>query len=113
MKVEQPQVRLSVGEGCTELKRKYDQCFNRWFAESFLKGARGAEPCGDSFRRYQRCVRRAVRDKDIPVDGLDFMGPNKDKPDGFTGTSPPDQDQMGPNQDQMGPNQDQMGPNQD
>lgn len=71
----------SVGEACTELKREYDQCFNRWFAESFLKGQRGGEPCGDSFKRYQLCVQRAIRDKDIPVDGLDFMGPNKDKPE--------------------------------
>ncbi|XP_030193102.1 TP53-regulated inhibitor of apoptosis 1 [Gadus morhua] len=71
----------SVGEACTELKREYDQCFNRWFAESFLKGERSGEPCGDSFKRYQLCVQRAIKEKDIPVDGVDFMGPNKDKPE--------------------------------
>lgn len=46
----------SVGEACTELKREYDQCFNRWFAEKFLKGDSGGDPCGQLFKRYQLCV---------------------------------------------------------
>lgn len=46
----------SVGEGCTELKREYDQCFNRWFAEKFLKGDRGEDPCTELFKKYQSCV---------------------------------------------------------
>ena len=73
----------SVGEACTELKREYDQCFNRWFAEKFLKGDRGGDPCTDTFRKYQRCVQAAIKDKDIPVEGLDFMGPSKDKPESW------------------------------
>lgn len=71
----------SVGEACTDLKREYDQCFNRWFAEKFLKGDRSGDPCTESFRKYQRCVQKAIKDKDIPIDGVDFMGPSKDKPD--------------------------------
>ncbi|XP_013886039.1 TP53-regulated inhibitor of apoptosis 1 [Austrofundulus limnaeus] len=71
----------SVGEACTDLKREYDQCFNRWFAEQFLKGDRSGDPCTDSFRTYQRCVQKAIKDKDIPIDGVDFMGPNKDQPE--------------------------------
>lgn len=46
----------SVGEACTELKREYDQCFNRWFAEKFLKGDSAGDPCGQLFKRYQLCV---------------------------------------------------------
>lgn len=46
----------SVGEGCTELKREYDQCFNRWFAEKFLKGDRSADPCSELFLKYHTCV---------------------------------------------------------
>lgn len=46
----------SVGEACTELKREYDQCFNRWFAEKFLKGDSADDPCGQLFKRYQLCV---------------------------------------------------------
>lgn len=71
----------SVGEACTELKREYDQCFNRWFAEKFLKGDRSGDPCTETFKKYQRCVQKAIKDKDIPIDGVEFMGPNKDKPE--------------------------------
>ncbi|KAG2471169.1 DPOE1 polymerase, partial [Polypterus senegalus] len=46
----------SVGEGCTELKREYDHCFNRWFAEKFLKGDRSGDPCSEMFKKYQQCV---------------------------------------------------------
>lgn len=46
----------SVGEGCTDLKREYDQCFNRWFAEKFLKGDRSSDPCTEMFKKYQSCV---------------------------------------------------------
>lgn len=73
----------SVGEACTELKREYDQCFNRWFAEKFLKGDRSGDPCTETFKKYQRCVQKAIKDKDIPIDGVEFMGPNKDKPESW------------------------------
>ena len=46
----------SVGEGCTDMKREYDQCFNRWFAEKFLKGDTSGDPCTELFKRYQQCV---------------------------------------------------------
>ncbi|KAM6988269.1 TP53-regulated inhibitor of apoptosis 1 [Tautogolabrus adspersus] len=71
----------SVGEACTDLKREYDQCFNRWFAEKFLKGDRSGDPCTETFRKYQLCVQKAIKEKDIPIDGVEFMGPNKDKPE--------------------------------
>ncbi|KAK7881030.1 hypothetical protein WMY93_030619 [Mugilogobius chulae] len=71
----------SVGEACTDLKREYDQCFNRWFAEKFLKGDRSGDPCTESFKTYQRCVQKAIKEKDIPIDGVEFMGPSKDKPE--------------------------------
>ncbi|XP_043924819.1 TP53-regulated inhibitor of apoptosis 1 [Protopterus annectens] len=69
----------SVGEECTELKRDYDQCFNRWFAEKFLKGNRSADPCVELFKSYQQCVKKAIKEKEIPVEGLEFMGHNKEK----------------------------------
>ncbi|XP_069475865.1 TP53-regulated inhibitor of apoptosis 1 isoform X1 [Ambystoma mexicanum] len=101
----------SVGEGCTDMKREYDQCFNRWFSERFLRGEGGADPCGELFRCYRECVQirdckrgkqkkftygthrawkttiqqglslKAIKEKDIPIEGLDFMGPNKEKPE--------------------------------
>lgn len=56
----------SVGEGCTELKREYDQCFNRWFAEKFLKGDRSDDPCTELFKKYQSCVQ--VKTNKTPSD---------------------------------------------
>ncbi|XP_061458379.1 TP53-regulated inhibitor of apoptosis 1 [Rhineura floridana] len=73
----------SVGEACTEMKREYDQCFNRWFAEKFLKGeggdGSGGDPCAQLFKRYQLCVQKAIKEKDIPIEGLEFMGRSKGK----------------------------------
>uniref|UniRef100_A0AAZ3R183 TP53 regulated inhibitor of apoptosis 1 n=1 Tax=Oncorhynchus tshawytscha TaxID=74940 RepID=A0AAZ3R183_ONCTS len=71
----------SVGEGCTDLKREYDQCFNRWFADKFLKEDRSGDPCTEMFKKYQHCVQKAIKEKNIPIDGVEFMGPNKEKPD--------------------------------
>lgn len=56
----------SVGEECNELKRSYDECFNHWFANKFLNGDRN-EPCPDLFAKYQTCVKKAIKDKDIEL----------------------------------------------
>ncbi|NXK96658.1 TRIA1 inhibitor, partial [Formicarius rufipectus] len=61
----------SVGEACTELKREYDQCFNRWFAEKHVK----FNVCWFCFSSFQK----AIKEKDIPIEGLEFMGPSKGK----------------------------------
>uniref|UniRef100_A0A8D2DFN7 TP53-regulated inhibitor of apoptosis 1 n=1 Tax=Sciurus vulgaris TaxID=55149 RepID=A0A8D2DFN7_SCIVU len=71
----------SVGEACTDMKRKYDQCFNRWFAEKFLKGDGSGDPCTDLFKRYQQCIQKAIKEKEIPIEGLEFMGHGKEKPE--------------------------------
>ncbi|KAM8819523.1 TP53-regulated inhibitor of apoptosis 1 [Rhynchonycteris naso] len=71
----------SVGEGCTDMKREYDQCFNRWFAEKFLKGDSSGDPCTDLFKRYQQCVQKAIKEKEIPIEGLEFMGHGREKPE--------------------------------
>ena len=46
----------SVGKECQELKQAYDECFNKWFADSFLKGKKD-DPCSEMFRVYQECVK--------------------------------------------------------
>lgn len=46
----------SVGEECQELKKAYDECFNDWFSNKFLKGER-SEPCPNLFKSYQECVK--------------------------------------------------------
>lgn len=45
----------SVGANCTDLKLKYDSCFNKWYSEKFLKGDTTSE-CEDLFKDYRACV---------------------------------------------------------
>ncbi|SAM05445.1 hypothetical protein [Absidia glauca] len=54
----------SVGADCTELKHKYDACFNKWYSEKFLKGDTTPE-CEDLFKDYRACVMVALKDKGI------------------------------------------------
>ncbi|XP_060586863.1 TP53-regulated inhibitor of apoptosis 1-like [Ruditapes philippinarum] len=54
----------SVGEECVELKRAYDECFNEWLSEKFLKGEK-SEPCPELFKPYNQCVKKAMREKNI------------------------------------------------
>jgi hypothetical protein len=49
----------SLDEECTPLKTKYDECFNVWFRDSFLKGKAEIghdQACGELFKSYQSCV---------------------------------------------------------
>lgn len=45
----------SIGKECTELKQKYDACFNTWYSEKFLKGDASPD-CQDLFVQYRDCV---------------------------------------------------------
>lgn len=50
----------SLGKECTPLKAKYDDCFNAWFRDSFLKqkdGASHEQACGELFQSYQECIK--------------------------------------------------------
>lgn len=47
----------SIGEECTDLKKKYDDCFNSWFSERFLKGDHDDSVCSGIFKVYQDCVK--------------------------------------------------------
>ncbi|KAI8505100.1 TP53-regulated inhibitor of apoptosis 1 [Branchiostoma belcheri] len=52
----------SVGSECNDMKRDYDQCFNKWFSEKFLKGDRADEACTPLFKKYQSCVKVSLTD---------------------------------------------------
>ncbi|KAI9027340.1 hypothetical protein CLU79DRAFT_741456 [Phycomyces nitens] len=54
----------SVGANCTELKQKYDTCFNKWYSEKFLKGDTTPE-CEDLFKDYRACVMVTLKEKGI------------------------------------------------
>nr|XP_040126849.1 TP53-regulated inhibitor of apoptosis 1-like [Ictidomys tridecemlineatus] len=69
----------SIGEACTHMKHKYDQCFNLLFAKKFLKGDGSEDPYDDLFKSYQKCIQKAVKEKEIPIERLEFIGHGKKK----------------------------------
>ncbi|KAJ8721993.1 hypothetical protein PYW08_004395 [Mythimna loreyi] len=77
----------SIGEECTELKKKYDDCFNSWFSERFLKGDHDDSVCAGIFKVYQDCVKNAMKEqnidfKEIDKDVLGTDGEHKAPPSG-------------------------------
>jgi hypothetical protein len=49
------QLMESIGKECTKLKHLYDDCFNKWYSENFLKGDQ-SPPCMDLFDEYKACL---------------------------------------------------------
>ena len=56
----------SIGPECTELKRKYDECFNSWFSDHYLKGNK-QDICQPLFKEYRACIQRAIDHNKIDV----------------------------------------------
>ena len=57
---------------CTELHKKYDQCFSTWYDKEFLKGESMENPCLDHWTDYMQCVNVALIKKGIrSIDTLD------------------------------------------
>ncbi|KAI9229374.1 MAG: mitochondrial distribution/morphology family 35/apoptosis, partial [Piptocephalis tieghemiana] len=54
----------SIGKECTELKQAYDTCFNRWYAESFLKG-NVTPACDELFEKYKACVHQTLKERNL------------------------------------------------
>ncbi|KPI97700.1 TP53-regulated inhibitor of apoptosis 1-B [Papilio xuthus] len=61
----------SIGEECTDLKKKYDDCFNSWFSERFLKGDHDDSVCSSIFKVYQDCVKNAMKQQNIDFKEID------------------------------------------
>ncbi len=57
----------SIGKDCNELKRQYEECFNVWFADKFLRGEHKEESCALMFRLYQNCVKKAINEQKIEL----------------------------------------------
>ncbi|TMW53424.1 hypothetical protein DOY81_001498 [Sarcophaga bullata] len=57
----------SLGDDCNELKRKYDECFNLWFSDRFLKGDNDDSMCAPIFKVYQECVKKAMQEQKIEL----------------------------------------------
>ena len=51
----------SLNEKCNDLKARYDDCFNKWFRDSFLKGKDDHdETCGEFFSAYKQCLHVSI-----------------------------------------------------
>lgn len=51
----------SIVPECTEVKHKYDKCFNHWFSARFLKGDTTLpDSCEDLFEEYQKCIKNKI-----------------------------------------------------
>ncbi|CAG4965261.1 unnamed protein product [Parnassius apollo] len=61
----------SIGEECTDLKKRYDDCFNSWFSERFLKGDHDDSVCAGIFKVYQECVKNAMKQQNIDFKEID------------------------------------------
>ncbi|KAJ2312467.1 Mitochondrial distribution and morphology protein 35, partial [Coemansia sp. RSA 2705] len=46
------------------LKHEFDACFTWWYSEKFLKGSK-TNDCEQAFRKYQECVKQALKDKGL------------------------------------------------
>ncbi|KAG7697954.1 hypothetical protein KL930_001616 [Ogataea haglerorum] len=46
----------SFAPECTDLKQKYDACFNYWYTEKFLKGKSVYNECEDLWADYKECI---------------------------------------------------------
>uniref|UniRef100_A0A8D8Y7F6 TP53-regulated inhibitor of apoptosis 1 n=1 Tax=Cacopsylla melanoneura TaxID=428564 RepID=A0A8D8Y7F6_9HEMI len=55
----------SVSKECTQLKHSYDECFQMWFTERFLKGDTDDSMCSSLLKVYQTCVHKAMREHQI------------------------------------------------
>ncbi|EGC31624.1 hypothetical protein DICPUDRAFT_156495 [Dictyostelium purpureum] len=45
---------------CKDLKDRHDQCFNKWYTNSFLKGDVTLD-CEDEWQEYQVCIKDKLK----------------------------------------------------
>ncbi|RDD40712.1 TP53-regulated inhibitor of apoptosis 1-B [Trichoplax sp. H2] len=68
----------SIGNECVSLKKEYDECFNNWYAEKFLKG-HYKDSCAELLEKYSACVWKAVKEKNIKIDDVTMKILSTDK----------------------------------
>ncbi|CAK9294239.1 unnamed protein product [Gordionus sp. m RMFG-2023] len=62
----------SISKKCDELKKQYDQCFNTWFSEKFLKG-QTEDTCASIFKEYKKCLDEEIIKKGIDLKELNIL----------------------------------------
>jgi len=70
----------SISEECQKLKEQYDECFNGWFKDTFLRGGT-QDTCKPLFQAYQECVKKAIKDRKIDLWEIekDVLGTDKEQ----------------------------------
>ncbi|XP_011141219.1 TP53-regulated inhibitor of apoptosis 1 isoform X2 [Harpegnathos saltator] len=68
-------------EDCSELKQKYDACFNSWFSEKFLKGDTNDSMCASLLKVYKDCVAKAMKEQHIELKEMEtsYLESEKEK----------------------------------
>ncbi|XP_030751427.1 TP53-regulated inhibitor of apoptosis 1-like isoform X2 [Sitophilus oryzae] len=71
----------SIGEACTDLKKEYDDCFNAWFSDHFLRGRTNDSICAPLLKVYQHCIKKAMKEQNLDYDEVrkDLLGTEKEK----------------------------------
>lgn len=50
---------------CAYLRAAYHNCFNRWYAEKFVKGQWDKEECLSEWEKYRACLSANLNDKHL------------------------------------------------
>ncbi|XP_001600906.1 TP53-regulated inhibitor of apoptosis 1 isoform X2 [Nasonia vitripennis] len=66
-------------EACRDLKEKYDNCFNSWFAEKFLKGDHNDSMCAPFLKVYKECIENAMKEQKIELHDVQINHLETDK----------------------------------
>lgn len=46
----------SFAPECTNAKKAYDNCFNEWYSEKFLKAKSVTNECEETWKVYEACI---------------------------------------------------------
>eukprot|EP00249_Psilotum_nudum_P008506 c21326_g1_i1 orf=320-568(+) len=50
---------------CSALKTAYNECFNRWYTEKFLKGKWEEEDCVLEWEAYHTCILKRMEERKL------------------------------------------------
>nr|GEZ93988.1 hypothetical protein [Tanacetum cinerariifolium] len=50
---------------CADLRTAYNNCFNRWYSDKFLKGVWDKEECVAEWEKYRDCLSKHLPDKNL------------------------------------------------
>ncbi|BBN19851.1 TRIAP1/MDM35 family protein [Marchantia polymorpha subsp. ruderalis] len=52
-------------QSCSALKMAYNDCFNRWYTDKFLKGQWDKEECLVEWEAYRACLSKRLEDRNL------------------------------------------------